>query len=1248
MKKNNRGFTLIELLAVIVIMGVLAIMVVPRISDLVMETREEIYVNDAKKLLSQAQYRMSSNSVDIEKPEMGECIIFSLRYLSSNDFRNPPNDGNYLDESSFVVVRNDEGNYEYAVLLIEHRKDGLYQGVEFVTEKQLNARDAIKHVRFFEERELRYIDVVSSVDNNGDFVDTQYINTQLSKSGLNQSNWLEDNSIIGTYNDIKMKEGTIADSEIPRFSAKINSNGFNEEIGGLTANLTVSAIDTDDALNTLKVCVKIERDDKANYPTLATDPDTCEGYGERNYYTKEINFSTYGFTYEEGQIAYIYITVVDPNGNMSRKIVEHTIHQNVGPVISKMEFTRKVGDQVNLPTALLTVDVNDDLDKLEDLKVCFQQDSNDLERCYGEYRAYYDYFDHNNHYTYTFRDENNQPIINPDGSTHSLLMFVKDKDDKVSVATAKYQIFKNESPSIVQATITPATIAGYNSLYFDVNLIVTDDFNENKLMVKVGNEEPMKYADFLIRESSSHSTPLHRAPGFFDGEDREIVIKVWDEFQTEDYATYISRFITNVYQNEIPRINNISIKGKGKLCLDDKNTICTTDGNNENGGSYATSITLDTVDDLLSDSALLARKVKVCVSEDPEYCAIDQPDRFKLYTRNLEYTFSTPENPEDVYANEDTRDLYVTFIETEDYERDSIQLYGVLGPYQYKVYENQAPYFTNSSYQILTAAPYNIANFKDVLTNFNSIQVHDDFNQYTLSFCYSIDGGEEVCTDYLSRNEFISTYGSHFTFKNPNGTDIVLYEGQRIDTHLVAKDHKGLTGESTHFVYTLYSDEAPEIRDVSIRSNSDMYNTNFIYVTLSVVDIGDTYTVCVKEAGKGECSASDFKGKSNGEPFSGDYNGRNPSVATYTFDGVELAGWSANYQEENPNKSLRVWVKDSRGNTVEYGQTISYTLYTSCVMNIRLLRTEYVIKTGEQPLTMNYCSGKCYHESPSLALAANNETTSLFDKKTYNRDYLVTIDCPAVVTDEAKYCDYSTCFETPSNVEPSYIGLTILSPDYVWTDRPDGETMEQLIEKPYCDTYLANNELLFNSRDPRCTDDAYCATYADLICFDEEESAYTSCMNTYQTKCDNALAQFCSRGLDQAMREISCNGANLSDPSIEKHTCDSTFLGGKCFVDDNTCGANNPDCEDVCYEKVNCAPETETVPAVVTCHGYLQEYKRVYRNSKMYLSNTSIKICPEVLNKYPNHYRYDSSSSRPYVLFNEREQISIIDSSVGG
>ena len=62
MKKNNKGFTLIELLAAVVILGVLSVLALPTVVNLLGNSRDKLYITDAKKLISQAEYKFRVKS----------------------------------------------------------------------------------------------------------------------------------------------------------------------------------------------------------------------------------------------------------------------------------------------------------------------------------------------------------------------------------------------------------------------------------------------------------------------------------------------------------------------------------------------------------------------------------------------------------------------------------------------------------------------------------------------------------------------------------------------------------------------------------------------------------------------------------------------------------------------------------------------------------------------------------------------------------------------------------------------------------------------------------------------------------------------------------------------------------------------------------------------------------------------------------------------------------------------------------
>ncbi|MBQ3308121.1 MAG: prepilin-type N-terminal cleavage/methylation domain-containing protein [Bacilli bacterium] len=1256
MKKNNKGFTLVELMAVIVIMGILSIIVIPKISDLVLETKEEIYVQDAKKLLAQAQYRMNSNSIEIEKPEMGECIVFSLKYLNINDFRNPPNNGTYLDESSFVVVRNVEGNFDYAVLLIEHRKDGLFQGVEFVTEQQLNARDAIKHVRYFESRDIRYIDIEVSEKNNGDFVDTLFINSQLTKSGAGTNRWVEDNSIIGTYNEAAMREGTVADAAAPKFTAKITSNQVNEDFGTLGATLTVSAVDADDALNTLTVCVRIDNQKDGEYPSVSNNSSLCESYGERKYYIKNVDFGQYGFNYEDNHIAYVYITVSDPGGNFTHKLVEYNIHQSEGPKISKMLLTRRTQDVENLPTSTLSVEVSSDYDKVEDLKVCFEQDipsEEEISDCHGDYVSYYDVFSKTGHMDYLFKKPDGTAIESPDGSTHTLTMFVKDSKDRVGFRTAEYSLYRNEDPKIVSFSILPEKIIDangdtYNSLYYTINLVVEDDLNTRDVMIRIGDEDPITYNEFIRMERNANKK--HRAPGLFDGTDREVIVEVWDKYQTEEVATFASRVITHVYKNEAPFVQSATITSKGTICLDNTNNHCASNIAPEKGGSYTVSVNLTAGDALLTQQRDFNQSVKVCINENPSECSKDKTQNFVAYKKTFDYTFSSPEGLEK-YAEPETKHLYIALMEEEKYNDHTEYYYSLSDPYDYKVYSNDAPSFANDKPFVIRSAVNGEYNYESVSISFSNLVPKDDFNHYMLAYCYSVDGGETICTENMSKTDFENKFKLAFIYKNADGSSIQSYEGQKIDSYVLITDHRGLQAESPHVLYELLTDDYPEIQDVILQSNETRYNSNTIIVHFKVKDVGDTYEVCFKEKKDGVCTDADYR-DNDGVPYNGSLSGQNVRMGSLRYKG----SWSSDYTEANPEKEFYLAVKDSHGNVTNYSQELNYTVYLSCKENMAELNTIFTPANANSQISMNYCSGKCLHYYPSSYNRDPNEIFATYIKKVNYRDNNIGRACPPSEEETPKTCEYYTCFDHPEYLPGQstpfagiFVGLVVQPTNKEWTDKPAGVTNTVLVDKPECKNLKKREQLLFvcdndSYCENRCKNKtSYCNTQADTIC--DDSSNYDQCFSSETTKCMNSLNQFCNKGLEESMYEVTCNSENESDPNVVVRNCRTDRLNGKCYQND-TCSAQdfeNSICQKVCYKKINCADEYEQVQAEYKCHGYLTVYESHMRNNAWFLQATGERICPEYFNDRPGNFVYDPTSNTPYILFNENEQSEIFE-----
>ena len=89
---NKKGFTLIELLAVIVILSLLALLSSNAITNMVKDSKEELY-NTQIKLIESAAQSWAADHLDL-LPEAGTCKFVKLYYLQSygvisNDITNP-------------------------------------------------------------------------------------------------------------------------------------------------------------------------------------------------------------------------------------------------------------------------------------------------------------------------------------------------------------------------------------------------------------------------------------------------------------------------------------------------------------------------------------------------------------------------------------------------------------------------------------------------------------------------------------------------------------------------------------------------------------------------------------------------------------------------------------------------------------------------------------------------------------------------------------------------------------------------------------------------------------------------------------------------------------------------------------------------------------------------------------------------------------------------------------------------------
>ena len=160
--KNKRGFTLTELLAAIVVLGIISAATFTTITRTLNTSRNKVYINDAKRLATYAEYQINANKSSIEKPKNGNCIVISLGYFQNDEFSTGPNGGKYSLDASFVVVTNDNQELKYTINLIEIIKNSGYKGIYNADSEELSKKDANKYIKTFQNDNLVRIDSITT------------------------------------------------------------------------------------------------------------------------------------------------------------------------------------------------------------------------------------------------------------------------------------------------------------------------------------------------------------------------------------------------------------------------------------------------------------------------------------------------------------------------------------------------------------------------------------------------------------------------------------------------------------------------------------------------------------------------------------------------------------------------------------------------------------------------------------------------------------------------------------------------------------------------------------------------------------------------------------------------------------------------------------------------------------------------------------------------------------------------------
>ncbi len=1022
MKRNNKGFTLVELLAAIIIMGILMAFSIPTIFKMLDENKDKMYIDVTKKLVAQAEYKMRESSSTIEKPEEGETIVMSMIYLDSNDFDNTPNNGEYLKEASFVVIKNIGGNkLEYSATVVEKMKKGGYKGVQLTKSDNLFAKDAIKYVQVINEDDITYVE--SSDDKSS--LTVNYINNYM---GNNYCNNIE---MIYNYPGLLENEDSEKNNPPKITSVKINSRD-NKNINSFYTTLIVGANDD----KTIRKNLTVHTSLKSYEDALASQGKV---YGDNDYYKEDLDFSDICGNKYEGQTIKVYVVVKDLENNFAKKDVIYTVHRNKAPIINtSTSLSKQTSDLKNMPKAVLKLDVLDDVDLKGDLNVCLVEGDLGVDSC-TKYQKYSNLFGSKGTYIYDFGGK-------PDGRKMKLTVCVKDSDGNIAKKVLAYNIYNN----------TGAEIKSMEAFSEEESFTDSSEYAEKggslSLKLKIDAEHALSLDNINLKITcrdkrtgdscnddvlgdynyGNYDDYLYTIKGEYDGSTKIIKATLTDE-----YGRATSKEIEyKLYKNKVPKIESKTVTSSKMMCSNEDEDC---------GGSLDTIINFNVSDDIDGYADLL-----VCVSDDIEHCknAENFVSYAEYYNRDVNFTLE-PRDSQKAYDGSE-KNIYF-------YVKDS---YGEVtnSKYEYKLYKNEAPVFFEddkeenlNGIEITSLEDINInkaslvINVTDDLDNSDDlkVQVCKKLKDKSNENCVIKGGDEGDANDtWISNKDLgdIITFGAEDGFSGK-------YKGQEYEVIVRVKDSYGEITESS-VNYKLFEDTVPSIDIFEVFSgtsnsvindantggiNYSSINDEHINIKYKVLDPYDSYSICIG-------TEENYDSCVRNSPIYREDNIRNEEIditnsnIIYSFpkdesqdsgelnlekfilnENLNLDNIEFSHEKDNKNrkKTFYLNVKDSNGEVAS--KDFFYELYEECLAPKKPTDTDsedpdfsrvFEAEDSSKIISAKACKGKCYIDGNE-----NNVTFNYFHRYSYFDRFLDNTKC--VKNDnklEEKSCDFYKCF----------------------------------------------------------------------------------------------------------------------------------------------------------------------------------------------------------------------------------------------
>ena len=112
---NNKGFTLVELLAVIVLVAILGGLAIPNVVSSINNSRKNTFLLDAKRMVSKAEYLISTNMEDRNTVKSGGSVKYNYNRLNEKGEFQTDSDGQPFNPNTFVKVIKNDNSFSYCI-----------------------------------------------------------------------------------------------------------------------------------------------------------------------------------------------------------------------------------------------------------------------------------------------------------------------------------------------------------------------------------------------------------------------------------------------------------------------------------------------------------------------------------------------------------------------------------------------------------------------------------------------------------------------------------------------------------------------------------------------------------------------------------------------------------------------------------------------------------------------------------------------------------------------------------------------------------------------------------------------------------------------------------------------------------------------------------------------------------------------------------------------------------------------------